>query len=193
MEQKKNLFAPGAMADEPVSRLKSAGSTAAGAAAESPTAPTRPRRGSRSRPRGDGFSDERKRLFLVALRRGESVLGACALVGVSNRTVYNHRDRDPAFARDWALARGLAKLPAELAAYERGVVGIEEPVHTYGRLTHSRVRRSDALLKALLAAEHPEKYGRRAGAGVERQRLERLIDRRIAVALAPLIEALRAP
>ncbi|HEV7660990.1 MAG TPA: hypothetical protein VGO55_14215 [Allosphingosinicella sp.] len=31
--------------------------------------------------RGDGFGGERKRLFLAALRNGESVLGACRLVG----------------------------------------------------------------------------------------------------------------
>ena len=110
-----------------------------------------------ARPRHDGFSDERKRLFLVALRRGDSVITACALVGISTRTAYRHRDRDPDFARDWDLARGISQMPLELAAFERGVAGIEEPVYAYGKLSHTRRRLSDSTLLKLLAAEQPEK------------------------------------
>jgi len=54
--------------------------------------------------RSDGFGESRRRLFLAALRKGESVLGACRLVGISNRTAYNYRRRDPDFARAWELA-----------------------------------------------------------------------------------------
>lgn len=54
--------------------------------------------------RHDGFDPERKLLFLTALRQGASVLEACAMVGISNRTAYNHRRRDPGFAEAWIAA-----------------------------------------------------------------------------------------
>lgn len=121
-------------------------------------------KGGGRRARGDGFSEESKRLFLLALRQGLSVLAACALVGISNRTAYNHRRDDPEFARDWALARRMYALPLELAAFERAVDGAKEQVYAYGKLSHVRTRPSDSLLIALLAAENPEKFGRTAGA-----------------------------
>ena len=139
-----------------------------------------------SRPRSDGFGEERKRLFLAALRHGFSTLAACRLVGISNRTAYNHRRDDPDFARDWALARRMATLPLELVAYERAVDGVEEPVHAYGKLSHVRVRRSDSLLVALLAAENPKKFGRTAGARTQ-GRLTKRLKR-----LARRVEALEA-
>lgn len=140
----------------------------------------------RAQARGDGFDEERKRLFTVGLREGFRVLEACRLVGVSNRTAYNHRRSDPDFARDWALALRMSRLPLELVAFERAVDGVKEPVYAYGRLSHVRVRRSDGLLAALLAAEHPGKYGRSAGARAQ-GRLQKRIKR-----LAARIEALEA-
>ena len=143
------------------------------------------------RPRHDGFCDERKRLFLAALRRGDSVLAACALVGISNRTAYRHRERDPDFARAWDLARRMAKMPLELAAFERGVIGIEEPVYRYGKLSHTTRRVSDTTLMKLLAAEQPEKYGRAAALGPLLDRLEQKIDAQVADEVAGLGETLR--
>lgn len=140
--------------------------------------------------RHDGFSQERKRLFLVALRNGESVLDACALVGVSNRTAYNHRDRDPGFARDWGLAVRMHRAPLELAAFARGVEGIEEPVYRYGKQVGTRRHYSDALLKVLLAGEKPRKYGRRAGLVADRKWLTKAIASVIAPHKAELDAAL---
>ena len=145
----------------------------------------------RPRPRHDGFSAERKRLFLVALRRGDSVLAACAIVGISSRTAYRHRERDPDFARDWDLARAMSSMPLELAAFERGVEGIEEPVYVYGKLSHTRRRLSDSALMKLLAAEQPDKYGRAAGLGALVERLERRIEKRVAAEVAAMGETLR--
>jgi hypothetical protein len=124
--------------------------------------------------RSDGFGEERKLLFLAALRHGYSILAACRLVGISNRTAYNHRRDDPDFARDWALARRMAILPLELSAFIRAVDGVEEPVYAYGKLSHVRVRRSDSLLVALLAAEKPEKFGRTASARTQGELTGRL-------------------
>lgn len=133
------------------------------------------------RARNDGFSEERKRLFLVALRQGKSVLAACALVGICNRTAYNHRGSDPAFERDWGLAVRASSIPIELAAFERAL-GLEVPVYRYGKLSHRLTRYSDSLLIALLKAEQPGKYGSGAGLRAERERL----DDRLEAAVEPL-------
>jgi hypothetical protein len=138
------------------------------------------------RQRHDGFADERKQLFLVALRRGDSVLAASALVGISNRTAYRHRERDPDFARGWDLARRMSRMPLELAAFERGVTGIEEPVYRYGKLSHTRRRLSDAALMELLAAEQPEKYGRVAGIGPLLDGLERRLEAQVTAEIETL-------
>ncbi|HMG48247.1 MAG TPA: hypothetical protein VK614_12395 [Allosphingosinicella sp.] len=144
----------------------------------------------KARERHDGFSAERKQLFLTALRSGESVLDACALVGVSNRTAYNHRDRDPVFARDWGLAVRMHRAPLELAAYRRGVDGIEEPIYRHGKQVGTRRHYSDALLKLLLAGEKPRKYGRRAGLVADRKWLTKTIAAVIAPYKAGLDAAL---
>jgi hypothetical protein len=146
--------------------------------------------GAKARERQDGFSAERKRLFLTALSSGASVLEACALVGVSNRTAYNHRKRDPVFARDWGLAVRMCRAPLELAAFARGVEGIDEPVYRYGKQVGTRRRYSDALLRTLLAGEKPRKYGRRAGLVVGRKWLTRTIAAIIAPYKAELDSAL---
>jgi hypothetical protein len=140
--------------------------------------------------RHDGFSAERRLLFLAALRDGASVLEACATVGVSNRTAYNHRDRDPDFARDWGLAVRMCRAPLELAAFARGVEGIDEPVYRYGKQVGTCRRYSDALLRTLLAGEKPRKYGRRAGLVADRKWLTRTIAAVIAPWKAELDAAL---
>ena len=142
--------------------------------------------------RGDGFSEERKSWFILALRKGESVLGACALVGISNRTAYNHRDRDPEFARAWDLARSMSTTPLELAAFERGVEGIEEPVYAYGKKVCTRRLYSNDLLICLLKAEQPRKYGPAAGLRSERRKLRRRVDERLAAEIGPLRAEVRA-
>jgi hypothetical protein len=40
------------------------------------------------------------------------------------------------------------------------VTGIEEPVYAYGKFSHMRVKRSDAIFRMLLIASNPAKYGR---------------------------------
>ena len=142
-------------------------------------------------PRGNGFDDEKKAWFVAALRGGETVLGACALVGISNRTAYNHRNRDPEFARLWSLAQRVTSCPAELAAFERAV-GVEEPVYAYGKFSHMRTRRSDALLIALLKAQHPRRFGNAAGLHDARAKIERKVAARLARVLAPLFESIEA-
>lgn len=144
------------------------------------------------RVRHDGFDGERKLLFLTALRQGASVLHACALVGISNRTAYNHRRRDPGFAEAWRLARGVHKLPLELVAYQRAVEGVEEQVWRHGKPSHVRTHYSDSLLRLLLAGEQPGKYGRRAALLPDLEWLTNMVGDCLAGETAPLKAALAA-
>jgi hypothetical protein len=112
--------------------------------------------------------------------KGETVLAACDLVGISNRTAYNHRESDAGFARLWDLAVSRASTPIELLAWERAI-GVEEPVYAYGKFSHMRRRGSDTLLRKMLEAELPKKYGRpratRKGLiAAERKRIRKEIE-----------------
>jgi hypothetical protein len=132
------------------------------------------------RERSDAFTAQRKTLFLTALMKGETVLAACDLVGISNRTAYNHRDTDAGFARFWDLAVSRASTPIELVAWERAI-GVEEPVYAYGKFSHMRRRGSDTLLRKMLEAELPKKYGRPRAArkglvAAERKRIRKEIE-----------------
>jgi hypothetical protein len=142
--------------------------------------------------RHDGFDAEHKLLFLTALRKGASVLDACAMVGISNRTAYNHRNRDPGFAQAWRLARGACRLPLELVAYQRAVEGVEEQVYRHGKPSHVRTHYSDSLLRLLLAGEQPGKYGRRAALRPDLIWLKDTIVGCVAGETAPLQAALAA-
>jgi len=52
--------------------------------------------------------------------------------------------------------------PVELTAWERGVTGVEEQFACGGKV-YTRLRRSDHMLKLLLQASSPKKYGARPG------------------------------
>lgn len=113
--------------------------------------------------RRDGFDGPRKRTFLKALARGETLKGAAKAASVSPRTVYNHQASDPQFAEACLAAAKVTAPTIELAAFERAVTGVEEDVISYGKHVGTRVKRSDALLQTLLKGSNPEKYGPQAG------------------------------
>jgi hypothetical protein len=134
--------------------------------------------------RHDGFGPAARRLFLKTLAKTGCVAEAARAAGISTRTAYNHRERDPAFADLWRLALSSAAVDIELIAWERGVTGIEEPVYAYGKFSHMRVRRNDAILLRLLEGSNPKKYGRRPSRKrilkEERRQMEREIHAEIA-------------
>ena len=73
-----------------------------------------------SRPvRSDGWTMERRRLFLAALANGLSVAAACASVGMSREAAYKARRRDTGFAHRWALAQTSARRAARKAFLDR--------------------------------------------------------------------------
>jgi hypothetical protein len=148
-----------------------------------------------ARPRHDAFTPARRREFLRVLAKTGCILDACRAVGVSSRTVYNHQDKDAEFARNCALAIRLAASVPELKAWERAVEGVEEQFACGGQV-YTRRRYSDSLLRLLLQASNPGKYGARPGftrkrlRKWERKEIEKEVRARNA-AKAPDIEHVR--
>ena len=81
-----------------------------------------------------------RRAFLASLRNLPIVGQACAHVGVSRKTVYAWRKRDPAFRADWD------------EALVDGVEGLEAVAHERAR------KKSDTLLIFLLKNLKPDQY-----------------------------------
>jgi hypothetical protein len=86
---------------------------------------------------------------------------------VSRETVRRHRRHRAAFDAACKLARVKARGPLEAIALQRAVEGTETKIIRNGKLVEVRVKPSDAMLKNLLAAADPEKYGNRPRATAE--------------------------
>ncbi|TKD50019.1 hypothetical protein [Sphingomonas baiyangensis] len=101
------------------------------------------------RTRGDGWTDARRRVFLQALSETGCVRDACARAGMASTSAYRLRRLHPAFERAWERALARVAPTIEQAAYERAVIGWEEPVYQGGKLVGTRRRHSDMLLRLL--------------------------------------------
>jgi hypothetical protein len=149
------------------------------------------------RQRHDAFTGAKKQLYLKALVKTGCILDACRITGVSSSTVYNHQARDPEFAHNCGLAVAMASTPIELTAYERAVVGTEEPIIRGGEVVGTRVKRSDYMLKVLLQGANPKKYGPRPGftrkriLKAERKHIEREIRAEMAEASVTFEDAIK--
>jgi hypothetical protein len=112
------------------------------------------------RARHDGFTPRKRRRFFAVLGKTGCISDAAKAARISTTTVDRWRRKDERFARlcETALERASSKI--ELLAWERAVTGIEEPVYAYGKFSHMRVKRSDAIFRMLLIASNPRKYGR---------------------------------
>lgn len=99
----------------------------------------------------------RKR-FLLALEQTASVVKACELASIGRSTVYDWRDNDPEFAKDWdaAIERGCDALEDE--AVRRAHEGYDRPVYQGGERVGVIREYSDTLLIFLLKGRRPNKY-----------------------------------
>jgi len=102
------------------------------------------------RVRHDGWTPQRQRAFLRALSETGSVRDACTRAQISTTSAYRMRDRSAAFDRAWRRALAKVAPTIEQAAYERAVLGWEEPVWHGGKVVGYRRRYSDGLLRLLL-------------------------------------------
>lgn len=62
----------------------------------------------RSAPRRDGWTPERRAAFLECLCEKPDITRACARVGLSRQAAYKLRRRDPVFALAWDVALQVA-------------------------------------------------------------------------------------
>jgi len=111
------------------------------------------------RRRRDGFTGEKRRIFLDALKSFGTFTDAARVAGVSLPTVRRHEERDGDFASLCRAAKAQAASPIETLAWERGVTGIDEDVIQYGKKVGTRRKRSDSVFRMILMASDPEKYG----------------------------------
>lgn len=117
--------------------------------------------------RKDGWSPDKQRAFIEALADCGSVATAAQFVDMSESSAYRLR-RAPgaeAFDRAWSAAIDAASKKLLDAAFERALVGTDEPVFDRdGNRVGRRLRQSDRLLMFLLRAYGPDCFrGNAAG------------------------------
>lgn len=113
------------------------------------------------RPRADGWTPAKQRLFIETLADTASPKQAAEAVGMTPSSAYKLR-RSPGgegFAAAWdaAVHQGAKRLVD--IALERAVDGVEEPVFDRdGHVIHLKTRYNDRLLMFLIRAHLPDRY-----------------------------------
>jgi hypothetical protein len=121
------------------------------------------------RERHDAFNEVKRAKFLKALVKTGCIAEACRRTGTAPRTVYNHQQANAEFLSYCTTAQRMAATPIEIAAWARAVDGIEETVIAGGRAV-TRTRYSEHLLRLLLQASDPKRFGRNPGFTRKRMR-----------------------
>ena len=98
--------------------------------------------------RHDGWTPERKALFLDHLAARGNVRAACARVGMSREAAYRLRRREALFARGWDAALLLARDSTAETLGDRAIDGIEEDIWHRGEHVGTRRRYDTRLLLA---------------------------------------------
>ncbi len=101
--------------------------------------------------RHDGWTPERKRLFLQRFAETGIIVEACEAAGMSARSAYNLRDRDPLFAAGWDAACVKARTPLADDVYSRSRNGVVERIYKDGVIVAERHRYDNRLTMAVLA------------------------------------------
>lgn len=104
---------------------------------------------------------EIRTLFLAALAKGHTVTAAAGMAAVGRRTVYEWRESDPEFAKQWEDAYAAGTEVFEQEARRRAVEGIERGVYYMGERVDTQREFSDTLMMFMLKARAPEKYRER--------------------------------
>jgi hypothetical protein len=100
--------------------------------------------------RRDGWTPERQRIFIAALRMIGVVSYAAEAAGMSRKAAYKLLERagpDSGFARAWSEAQTAGGTNVLFAAIQRAVEGVEEP-YFYGGLQRGTRRVYDNRLLA---------------------------------------------
>jgi len=100
--------------------------------------------------RHDGWTNDRRRLFLESLAEGHPVESACAHVGMSKVSAYALRRRDPGFALAWSAATLRARDALADLLTSRAINGQTETVTRDDGTVITRHRYDNRLAIALL-------------------------------------------
>lgn len=112
------------------------------------------------RPRHDGFTPARRKVFFKVLRKTGCIADAARACGISRNTVRRWRNRWKDFDDQVEAALAIASVSLDTIAWKRATEGAEEKVYREGRLVFTRVKPSDSMLRLLMQGANPEKYGR---------------------------------
>jgi len=96
------------------------------------------------------------------LRSHGCIATACKGAGTTYRTYYDWLEKDAEFAEAVADAKRMVGERLEIEAHRRGVLGVPRAVYHQGKVVGYEREYSDTLLRTLLAANLPEKYGKQA-------------------------------
>jgi hypothetical protein len=100
--------------------------------------------------RRDGWTPAARRRFLEVVAETGIVSRACACAGLSERSAYNLRNRDPLFAAGWDAACLLARDPLADGLREQAAEGITETITRNGEVIATRHRFDGRLSIAVL-------------------------------------------
>lgn len=112
------------------------------------------------RPRHDGFTPARRKVFFKALKKTGCIADACRACGISRNTVRRWRIRRTEFDDQVEAALAISSVELDMIAWQRATEGAQEKVYRDGRLVFTRVKPSDAMLRLLMQGANPKKYGR---------------------------------
>ena len=140
----------------------------------------------------DGFTPARKAKAVEALGKYGNVADAARVAGISDTTFYRHLNKDSDFARLCELARARAGRPLETLAWQRAVEGAPETIIRKGEVVQIKIKPSDSLMRLMLQASNPKKYGRLSRGGASRRQIERRLRKTIEAEVRAEIEREKA-
>ena len=112
------------------------------------------------RPRHDGFTPAKQKIFFKVLKKSGCIEDACRACGISTNTVRRWRNRWADFDEKVHCALAIASVELDMIAYKRATEGAEEKVYRDGKLVSVKVKPSDSILRLLMQGANPGKYGR---------------------------------
>ena len=139
--------------------------------------------------RRDGFTPEKKRRWLDSYEKWKTIADACFEAGISDTSFYRHYNKWPDFRRAVDAATDRIVVPLENTAWQRATVGGEEKLYRNGELVQVKVKPSDSMLRLLLQARHPKKYGRLSRGGATRKQIEKRLRKQIEAEIRDRIAA----
>jgi hypothetical protein len=125
-------------------------------------APAIPFEPAQLRRRYDGWTAEKQIRFIEALATSKCVDEACRIVGMSDTSAYQLRNRPAgaAFARAWDLALDCQMPELEQAAFHRARFGVSRPIFYKGDQVGEYRHFDERLTMFMLRSRRPRRYGR---------------------------------